>query len=135
MTLSILLTAPWDSKAEDAPSRLEVPKVHPHRFAWKNAGAVGIPKDPWNVVPQRWVEGDEAGTSEEAEVVTSASDEAIFQTLHGVIAKDANYGALAERIPEADYAGMVETLQEMGSQHPAAMWFVKSWIVETGAYD
>jgi hypothetical protein len=62
VTLSILLTTPWDPKADDAPPRLDVPKVRPHRFSWKNAGTIGIPKGPWTVIPQRWVEGDNGGS-------------------------------------------------------------------------
>lgn len=133
MTLSILLTAPWDSEAEDAPPRLEVPKVRPHRFAWKNAGTVGIPKGPWTVVPQRWVEGDAGGSTEDAEVITSASDESIFRKLRGVVAKDANYDELAQQIAEDEYAGLLAVLKEMAAQHPDAMWLVQSWIVETAA--
>jgi hypothetical protein len=132
MTLSVLLTAPWDSKADDAPPRLEVPKVRPHRFSWKNAGTVGIPKSPWTVIPQRWVEGDDRGSSEDAEIITSASDESIFANLHGVIAKNANYDELAERVACDEYDGLIDVLKEMAAQLPDAMWFVKSWIVETG---
>jgi hypothetical protein len=42
MTLSILLTVASDAKAEDSPPRLELPKVRPHRFSWKDAGTIGI---------------------------------------------------------------------------------------------
>ena len=102
------------------------------RFSWKNAGTVGIPKGAWTVVPQRWVEGGDGGTTEEAEIITSARDEAMFRRLHGVIAKDANYDELAEQITEDGYEGLLTVLKEMAAQHPEAMWFVKSWIVETG---
>jgi hypothetical protein len=132
MTLSVLLTTAWDSKTEDAPRRLEVPKVRPHRFSWKNAGTVGFPKSPWTVVPQRWVEGDDRGSSEDAEIITSAGDESIFTNLHGVLAKDTNYDELAERIAGDEYDGLLDVLKEMAAQQPDVMWFVKSWIVETG---
>ncbi len=135
MTLSILLTTPWDSKAEDSPPHLEVPKVRPHRFSWKDAGTVGIPKDPWRVTAQRWIAGVDGGSTEEAEVITSPSDEWLFVKLHGVIAKDANYDELATSIVEDDYRGIVDVLKEMATQHPDAMWFVRSWSVETSASD
>jgi hypothetical protein len=102
------------------------------RFSWKNAGTVGIPKSPWTVIPQRWVEGDDRGSSEDAEIITSASDESIFANLHGVIAKNANYDELAERVACDEYDGLIDVLKEMAAQLPDAMWFVKSWIVETG---
>jgi hypothetical protein len=131
MTLSILLTTGWDPKTDEAPRRLEVPRVRPHRFSWKNAGTVGIPKGPWTVVPQRWVDGDDGGSTDEAEVITTASDEPIFKKLHGVIAKAANYDELAEQISEDEYPGLIDVLKAMSAQHPDAIWFVKSWIVET----
>jgi hypothetical protein len=132
MTLSILLTTPWDSSDPDAVPRLEVPKVRPHRFAWKDAGAVGIPKSAWHVVPQRWVEGDDGGTTQDAEVITAAADEPRFEKLHGVLAKNANYEELGAQIAEEAYAGLLEALKEMAAQHPDSMWFIKSWVVETG---
>jgi hypothetical protein len=136
MTLSILLTTPWDSKAEEAPPRLEVPKVRPHRFSWKDAGTVGIPKDPWHVTAQRLIAGVEGGGStEDAEVITSPGDERIFAKLHGVIAKDANYDKLAASIAEDDYRGIVDVLKEMATQRPDAMWFVRIWSVEASASD
>src|SRR5271166_6606631 len=116
MTLSVLLTAPWDSKVDDAPARLDVPKGRAHRFSWKNAGTVGFPKDPWRVVPQRWVEGAEGGSTEDAEIITSASDEWMFQKLHGVIATDANYDELGERIAGDEYEGLLDVLREMAAQ-------------------
>lgn len=135
MTLSILLTRPWDSKSSNTPPRLEVPKVRPHRFSWKKAGTVGFPRNPWKVTPQRWTDGDDGGSTEEAEVITSSSDEGVFLKLHGVVAKDANYDGLAEWIVEGEYQGIVDVIKEMAAQHPDAMWFVKSWSVETAAAD
>lgn len=132
MTLSILLTTAWNSKDDETPPRLEVPKVRPHRFSWKNAGTVGIPKDAWKVIPQRWVEGGDRETTEDAEIITSASDESIFQKLHGVVAGDANYDELAEQLDKDDYAGLLDVLKEMAAQHLDAMWFVGSWTVEAG---
>jgi hypothetical protein len=133
MTLSILLTTPWDSNDPDASPRLEVPAVRSHRFSWKNAGTVGIPKSAWKVVPQRWIEPDDGGSTAEAEVITAAVDEPRFKRLHGVLAKDADYDELGAQISEEAYAGMLDVLKEMATQHPESMWFVKSWIVETGA--
>ncbi|HEX3671746.1 MAG TPA: hypothetical protein VHT92_08615 [Candidatus Cybelea sp.] len=135
MTLSILLTGPWDSKTGDAPPRLDVPKVRPHRFSWKNAGTVGFPRSPWAVKPQRWVEDDDGGSTEEAEVITSSSDESTFLELHGLTAKDANYDKLGERITEVEYEGIVHVIKEMAMQHPDAMWFVKSWSIESVSSD
>jgi hypothetical protein len=31
-----------------------------------------------------------------------------------------------------EYDGLIDVLKEMAAQLPDAMWFVKSWIVETG---
>ena len=135
MTLSILLTAPWDSKTDDSPPRLQVPKVRPHRFSWKGAGTVGFPRDAWHVTGQRWIDRDDGGLTEEAEVIASSADEWMFHKLHGVIAKDANYDELAESIVDDDYAGIVDAIREMAAQHPAAMWFVRSWSVESAASD
>jgi hypothetical protein len=135
MTLSILLTTPWDSRSSSTPSRLEVPKVRRHRFSWKNAGTIGFPRDPWTVTPQRWVDGDDGGSTEEAEVITSTVDEPVFLKLHGIVAKDANYDALAERIADSEYEGILDAIKEMASQHPDAMWFVKAWTVEPRAAD
>ncbi len=59
----------------------------------------------------------------------------MFHKLHGVIAKDANYDELAESIVDDDYAGIVDAIREMAAQHPAAMWFVRSWSVESAASD
>jgi len=132
MTLSILLTTAWDSNDDETPPRLEIPKVRPHRFSWKNAGTVGIPKDAWHVVPQRWVEGGDRETTEDAEIITAASDESIFRKLHGVIAKDANYDEIDEQIADDDYEGLIDVLKGMAAQHPDAMWFVRSWVVESG---
>jgi hypothetical protein len=135
MTLSILLTGPWDSKTDDTPPRFEIPRVRPHRFSWKNAGTVGIPKGPWTVTPQRWIENDDGGSTEDAEVITASSDEWMFQKLHGVAAKDADYDELAERAAGEEYEGMLDALKGMAAQHPDAMWFVRSWSVETQAFD
>lgn len=84
---------------------------------------------------QRWIAGAERGSTEEAEVITSPSDEWMFVKLHGVIAKDANYDELAASLVEADYRGIVDVLKEMAAQHPDAMWFVRSWSVETSPSD
>jgi hypothetical protein len=135
MTLSILLTAPWDATIDDSPPRLQIPKVRPHRFSWKGAGTIGIPKDPWNVTAQRWIDGDDGGLTDEAEVLASSVDEWIFHKLHGVIAEDANYDELAKSIVDDEYAGIVDAIKEMAAQHPATMWFVSSWSVEAAATD
>jgi len=129
------LTSPWDSKADDTPPRLEIPKVRPHRFSWKGAGTIGIPKDPWHVIPQRWIEGDDGGSSEDAEIIASSSDESKFQILHGITAKDADYDELAKSIQDHEYAGILDVIREMAAQHPAAMWFVRSWSVDSSAPD
>lgn len=85
---------------------------------------------------QRWIEGDdELSTTEEAEVITSSIDEVIFRKLHGVTAKEANYDELAERLTEDEYKGILDVLKEMAAQHPDAMWFVRSWIVEAAPLD
>jgi hypothetical protein len=135
MTLSILLTTPWDSRSSSTPSRLEVPKVRRHRFSWKNAGTIGFPRDPWTVTPQRWVDADDGGSTEEAQVITSSDDELVFLKLHGVVAKNANYDELAEWIVDSEYEGILDAIKEMALQHPDAMWFVRSWSVETAASD
>jgi hypothetical protein len=135
MTLSILLTTAWDSKTEDNPPRLEVPKVRPHRFSWKHAGTIGFPKGPWAVKAQRWIESDEDASTDEAEVITSSSDEWVYRKLHGVTAKDANYDELAELLADDENEGILGVIMEMGIQHPDAMWFVRSWIVEAAAID
>jgi hypothetical protein len=135
MTLSILLTTPWDSRSSSIPLRLEVPKVRRHRFSWKNAGTIGFPRDPWTVAPQRWVDGDDGGSTEEAEVITSSGDEMAFLKLHGILAKDANYDELAECIVGSEYEGILDAINEMALQHPDAMWFVKAWTVEPTAGD
>jgi hypothetical protein len=132
MTLSILLTTPWDSSDPDTTPRLDVPKVRAHRFSWKGSGTVGIPKSAWMVVPQRRVEGDDGGSTQNAEVITAADDEPRFLKLHGVRAKDANYDELGAQIAEGAYEGLLDVLKEMAEQHPDSMWFVKSWTVETG---
>ena len=135
MTLSILLTSPWDSNADDTPPRLEIPKVRPHRFSWKGAGTIGIPKDAWDVIPQRRVENDDGGSTEDAEVIASSSDESLFRRLHGVTAKDADYDELAKSVRDDEYAGILDVVKEMAAQHPAAMWFVRSWSVDSAASD
>lgn len=84
---------------------------------------------------QRWIEGDDAGSTEEAEVISSSSDESMFAKLHGVTAKDANYDELAEGIAEPEYEGILDVIKEMATQHPDAMWFVRSWSVESAAPD
>jgi hypothetical protein len=131
MTLSILLTVAWDSKVAATPPRLEILKVRSHRFSWKNAGTIGIPKSPWNVVAQRWIDGDDGGATEDAEVIVPSGDEWMFQTLHGVTAVNANYDAVAGLVLADEYVGIVDALKEMAAQHPEATWFVRSWTVET----
>jgi hypothetical protein len=89
MTLSILLTRPWDVRVAAMPQELDVPKVAPHRFSWKQAGTVGHPSGPWQVFPQRPDTSGDAGTSDEA-AVTPGTDGQAFATLHGVRARDAD---------------------------------------------
>jgi hypothetical protein len=132
MTLSILLTLPWDVSVAAMPHRFDVPKVASHRFSWKRAGVVGHPRGPWKVFPQRPEAGDDGGTSDEAEVIVPGTDEELFASLHGVLARDANYDAVAARIGgDAGYAGIVDTLRAIGAQHPDAMWLVHAWWVDT----
>jgi hypothetical protein len=134
MTLSILLTSPWNARVDSMPHRLEVPKVAPHRFSWKRAGMVGHPRGPWQVFPQRPDTSDDGGSSDEAEVIVPSTDEELFAGLHGVLARDANYDSIASRIRGDDgYAGVVETLRAIGAQHPDAMWLVQAWWVDTVA--
>jgi hypothetical protein len=134
MTLSILLTSPWDVRVDAMPRGLDVPKVVPHRFSWKRAGRVGHPRGPWHVFPQRPDASDDGGTSDEAEVIMPGSDEQLFASLHGVLARDANYDAVAARIAGDDgYAGVVDTLRAIGAQHPDAMWLVHAWWVDSVA--
>lgn len=135
MTLSILLTDAWDSRTENTPLRLEVPKVRPHRFSWKHAGTVGFPRGPWGVKEQRCTEDDETLLSEEAEVVTSSSDEKIFEKLHGVTARDANYDELVEVLAGDEHKGILNVIKEMALQYPDAMWFVRSWAVDAAPFD
>jgi hypothetical protein len=134
MTLSILLTSPWNVRVDAMPDRLEVPKVAPHRFSWKRAGMVGHPRGPWRVFPQRPDTSDDGGTSDEAEVIAPSTDEELFASLHGVPARDADYDSIAARIRGDDgYAGIVETLRAIGAQHPDAMWLVRAWWVDAVA--
>ncbi len=93
------------------PDRLDVPKVVSHRFSWKQAGTVGHPRGAWQVFPQRPDVSDDGGASEDAEVIVPGADEEIFASLHGVLARDANFGA----------------------QHPDAMWLVHAWYVDSVA--
>ena len=95
MTLSILLTRPWDVRVDTMPHTLDVPRVAPHRFSWKHAGTVGHPRGPWQVFPQRPDTSDNGGTSDEAEVIAAGTDEELFAILHGVLARDADYDAVA----------------------------------------
>jgi hypothetical protein len=133
MTLSILLTLPWDVRLDAMPRSLDVPKVAPHRFSWKRAGMVGHPRGPWQVFPQRPDMSDD-GTSDEAEVIVPGTDEEQFASLHGVLARDADYDAVAARIGgNAGYAGIVEALRAIGAQHPDAMWLVHAWWVDGAA--
>jgi hypothetical protein len=114
------------------PRSLKVPKVTPHRFSWKRAGAVGYPRDPWKVLPQRPDTSSAGGIVDEAEVIVPGADEELFASLHGVLARDADYDAVAARIREDDgYAGIIDTLRALGAQHPDAMWFVRTWSVES----
>jgi hypothetical protein len=134
MTLSVLLTSPWDIRVDLMPRKLDVPKVAPHRFSWKRAGTVGYPRGPWRVFPQRPDTSDDGGTSDEAEVIVPGVDQDLFESLHGMIACDADYDAVAARIGEDDgYAGIVDTLRAMGAQHPNAMWLVRTWSVDSRA--
>jgi hypothetical protein len=131
MTLSILLTSPWDVRVDATPPRLDVPKVRPHRFSWKRAGTVGHPRGPWQIFPQRPEANADGGTSDEAEVIVPGADEELFSSLGGVLAQDADYDAVAARIGGDDgYAGIVETLRAIGAQHPQAMWLVRAWSVD-----
>ncbi|MGA8574279.1 MAG: hypothetical protein WB609_01150 [Candidatus Cybelea sp.] len=114
------------------PQRLDVPKVAPHRFSWKRAGVVGHPRGPWLVFPQRRDTSDGGGTSDEAEVIAPGTDEELFASLHGMLARDANYDAVAARIGgDEGYAGIVDTLRAIGAQHPDAMWLVHAWVVDS----
>ncbi len=132
MTLSILLTRPWDVGVDAMPHGLDVPKVVPHRFSWKQAGTVGHPRGPWEVFPQRPETSDSGGASDEAEVIAPGTDEDLFASLHGVLARDANYDAVVARIGGDDgYAGIVDTLRAIGAQHPNAMWLVHAWWVDS----
>jgi hypothetical protein len=132
MTLSILLTPPWDLSADAMPRMLDVPKVVSHRFSWKRAGTVGHPRGPWKVFPQRPDVSDDGGASEEAEVIVPGGDEELFASLHGVLARDANYDTVVTRIGADDgYAGIVDTLRAIGAQHPDAMWLVHAWWVDS----
>jgi hypothetical protein len=134
MTLSILLTSPWDVRVDAMPHSLDVPKVPPHRFSWKRAGMVGHPRGPWQVFPQRPNASDDGSTLDEAEVIVPGTDAELFASLHGVLARDANYDTVAARIGGDDgYAGIVDTLRAIGAQHPDAMWLVHAWWVDSVA--
>jgi hypothetical protein len=134
MTLSILLTRPWDAEANAISRDLHVPSVAAHRFSWKRAGTVGHPRGPWQVFPQRPDMSDDGGVSTEAEVIVPGADEGLFAGLHGVLAGVADYGALAARVgTDSAYAGIVDTLRSMGAQHPDAMWLVHAWWVDSSA--
>jgi hypothetical protein len=133
MTLSILLTSPWDARRDMVPHSLNVLKVTPHRFSWKQAGTVGYPRDAWHVFPQRPDTSSGGGVSDEAEVIVPGADEELFANIHGVLARDADYDAVAVRIKGDDgYAGIVDTLRALGAQCPDAMWLVRTWSVESG---
>src|SRR5579862_2988126 len=103
MPLSILLTAPWDSNASNVPPRLEIPKVRIHRLSWKNAGSLGIPKNPWAVMAEPRAKDAGTVSTDDAEVITISTDEWMFRNLHGVLAKDANYDLLAEYVVDRAY--------------------------------
>ena len=83
-------------------------------------------------MPQRPTE-DDGGSTDEAEVIAPSSDEWMFRSLHGVLANDANYNALAEWVVGDEYNGILDVIKEMATQHPDAMWFVASWSVESAA--
>ena len=57
----------------------------------------------------------------------------MFQRLHGVTAKDADYDELAKSVRDDEYAGILDVIKEMAAQRPAAMWFVRSWSVDSAA--
>lgn len=134
MTVSILLTSPWDVRVDAMPRGLSVPKVSSHRFSWRQAGMIGHPRGPWHVFPQRPDTSDDGGVSGEAEVIVPGTDEDLFASLHGVLARDADYDAVAARIRgDDDYDGIVDTLRAIGAQHPDAMWMVHAWWVESVA--
>jgi hypothetical protein len=86
-------------------------------------------------MPQRWNENDDGGSTDESEVIAASSDEWMFNKLHGFSAKDVDYDELAELIVEDEYPGILDVIKEMAKQHPDAMWFVRSWDVETAAPD
>jgi hypothetical protein len=48
---------------------------------------------------------------------------------------NANNDAPAESIVDDRYEGILDTIKEMARQHPDAMWFVRSWSVESAAPD
>jgi hypothetical protein len=54
---------------------------------------VGHPRGPWQVFAQRPDASDDGGASDEAEVIVPGSDEELFASLHGVLARDADYDA------------------------------------------
>lgn len=113
------------------PHALDVRKVMPHRFSWKGAGTVGHPRGPWQVFPQQPERNAGGGTSDEAEVIVPGTDVELFSSLHGVLAQDADYDAVAVRIVgDSGYAGIVDTLCAIGAQHPSAMWLVHAWSVD-----
>jgi hypothetical protein len=65
-------------------------------------------------------------------VIAPGADEELFASLCGVLARDANYDAVAARIGGDDgYAGIVATLRAIGAQHPDAMWLVRVWQVDS----
>ncbi len=93
---------------------------------------VGHPRDPWHVLAQRLDLSDDGGSSDEAEVIVPGTDEELFASLHGVLARDANYDAVAARIAgDNGYAGIVDTLRAIGAQHPDAKWLVRAWWVDS----
>ena len=59
------------------------------------------------------------------------TDEEVFASLHSVLARHANYDAVAARIGgDGGYASIVNTLRAVGAQHPDAMWLVRAWWVD-----
>jgi hypothetical protein len=75
---------------------------------------------------------EESPTPGQAEVIVPGTDEELLASLHGVLARDANYDAVAARIGgDNGYAGIVDTLRAIGAQHPDAMWLVHAWWVDS----
>ena len=91
MTLSILLTQPWDVSVNKMPHTLEVPTVAPHRFSWKRAGTVAHPRGPWQVFPQQPDTSDDAPDEAHRYIETTLENLEKKTTLPGAV-KDAKTG-------------------------------------------